>query len=124
MRATTDDPRFQLVDSGSNPSGQRCADQRGRAEPDHPGEARRVGDAIDVDWERFDLEQFHARMHVEYEHGVHDPQPDVTGDDPVITGKIAFAHVKEFPDYYQRPERMEEEPKREWAKRPPASRLR
>jgi Protein of unknown function (DUF5661) len=84
-------------------------------------EARRIGDAIGVDWERFDLEQFRAGMDVEYEHGAHDPQTNVTGDDPIITGKIAFAHMKEFPDYYERLERMEEEAKREWAKRVPAS---
>ena len=54
-------------------------------------EAKRVGDEIGVDWERFDLEQFRAGMDVEYEHGSHDPQTDVTGDDPVLTGKIALA---------------------------------
>ena len=52
-------------------------------------------------------------MDVEYEHGSHDPQTDVTGDDPIITGKIALAHMKEFPDYYERLERMEEQAKAE-----------
>ena len=80
-------------------------------------EARRVGDEIGVDWDRFDLEQFRAGMDVEFEHGAHDPQTDVTGDDPIVTGKIALAHIKEFPDYYERLERMEEEAKREWAER-------
>ena len=84
-------------------------------------EARRVGDAIGVDWERFDLEQFRAGMDVEFEHGARDPQTDVTDDDPIVTGKIAFAHMKEFPDYYDRLERMEEQAKREWAERLPAS---
>jgi hypothetical protein len=74
-----------------------------------PEEARRVGDRIGVDWDRFDLEQFRAGMDVEYEHGSHDPQTDVTGDDPVTTGKIALAHMKEFPDYYDRLQRMEQE---------------
>jgi Protein of unknown function (DUF5661) len=68
-------------------------------------EAKRVGDAIGVDWTRFDLEQFRAGIDVEFKHGSHDPQTDVTGDDPVITGKIALAHMKEFPDYYERPTR-------------------
>ena len=72
-------------------------------------EAQRVGDAIGVDWSKFDLEQFRAGMDVEYEHGSHDPQTDVTGDDPIVTGKIALAHMKEFPDYYERLERMERE---------------
>jgi len=78
-------------------------------------EARRVGDAIGVDWSRFDVEQFRAGMDVEYEHGGHDPQTDVTGDDPILTGKIALAHMKEFPDYYERLERMEREAEADWS---------
>jgi len=81
-------------------------------------EARRIGDQIGVDWSRFDVEQFRAGMDVEFEHGSHDPQTDVTGDDPILTGKIALAHMKEFPDYYERLERMEEHAKQEWAARP------
>jgi Protein of unknown function (DUF5661) len=77
-------------------------------------EAREIGDQIGVDWDRFDLEQFRAGIDVEYEHGSHDPQTDVTGDDPVITGKIALAHLKEFPDYYQRLQLMEQEAERAW----------
>lgn len=76
-------------------------------------DARRVGDEIGVDWDRFDLERFRAGMDVEYEHGSHDPQTDVTGDDPIITGKIALAHMKEFPGYYERLERMEAEARRD-----------
>ena len=78
-------------------------------------EARRVGDVIGVDWSRFDLEQFRAGMDVEFEHGSHDPQTDVTHDDPIVTGKIALAHMKEFPDYYERLERMEREAEEYWA---------
>jgi hypothetical protein len=78
-------------------------------------EARRVGDEIGVDWARFDLEQFRFGMDVEFEHGSHDPQTDVTRDDPIVTGKIALAHMKEFPDYYTRLERMEQEAEQYWA---------
>ena len=39
-------------------------------------------------------------MDVELEHGLHDSSMNVTGDDPVFTGKIALAHLNEFPDYY------------------------
>ena len=77
-------------------------------------EAKRVGDEIGVDWSRFDLEEFRAGMDVEFEHGSRDPQTDVTGDDPIVTGKIALAHMKEFPDYYTRLERMEAEAERYW----------
>ena len=52
-------------------------------------------------------------MEVELEHGLHDPRTNVSGDDPVVTGKIALAHLNEFPDYYIRLERMEQVAKRE-----------
>ena len=80
-------------------------------------EAQRSGDEIGVDWSRFDLEHFRAGMDVEFEHGSHDPQTDVTHDDPIVTGKIALAHMKEFPDYYERLERMEAEAESYWSTR-------
>ena len=82
-------------------------------------EARDIGSRIGIDWERspFDVEQFRTGMDVELEHGAHDPETDVTDDDPVLTGKIAWAHLKEFPDYYTRLEKMEEEAEREWEER-------
>jgi hypothetical protein len=76
-------------------------------------EARRIGDALKIDWTRIDLEQFRRGMDVEFEHGTHDPQTDVTHDDLLMTGKIALAHLKEFPDYYERLQRMEDEAKQE-----------
>jgi hypothetical protein len=80
-------------------------------------EARRIGDEIGVDWSRFDLEQFRRGIDVELEHGSHDPQTDVTHDDPVMTGKIALAHMKEYPDYYERLDRLEAEAERYWSER-------
>jgi uncharacterized protein DUF5661 len=73
-------------------------------------EARKVGSEIGIDWSSapFEVEQFRMGMDVELEHGLHDPATDVTGSDPVVTGKIALAHLNEFADYYVRLERMEE----------------
>jgi hypothetical protein len=78
-------------------------------------EARRIGEQIGIDWASvpFDVEQFRRGMEVELEHGLHDLRTNVTDDDPVVTAKIALAHLNEFPDYYLRLERMEEEAKRE-----------
>jgi hypothetical protein len=78
-------------------------------------EARRVGEEIGIDWSSapFDVAEFRAGMDVELEHGSHDLSTNVTGDDAVVTGKIALAHLNEFPDYYVRLEKMEEEAKRE-----------
>ena len=80
-------------------------------------EARRFGQETGIDWASapFDVEQFRAGMDVEYEHGSHDPQTDVTHNDPIVTGKIALAHMKEFPDYYERLERMEAEAEQYWS---------
>jgi hypothetical protein len=78
-------------------------------------EAQRVGDEIGVDWDVYDLEQLRKGMDVELEHGSHDPQTNVTNDDPGMTGKNALAHIKDFPDYYDRLEQMEAEAEREWA---------
>jgi len=72
-------------------------------------EARSIGDAIGIDWKLVDLEQFRQGLGVELEHGAHDPETDVTHDDPLLTGKIAWAHLKELPDYYTRLARMEGE---------------
>lgn len=72
-------------------------------------EARRVGEEIGIDWHtaRFDVEQFRIGLDVELEHGLHDLQTNITHDDPITTGKIALAHLNEFPDYYTRLARME-----------------
>jgi Mn-dependent DtxR family transcriptional regulator len=80
-------------------------------------EARAVGEEIGIDWEAvpFDVEQFRMGMDVELEHGLHDLMTNVTDSDPVITGKIALAHLKEFPDYYTRLARMEAEAEAEHA---------
>lgn len=64
---------------------------------------------IDFDAEGFDLEQFRMGMDVELEHGSRDPETNVTSDDPLMTGKIALAHLREIPDYYTRLAVMEAE---------------
>ena len=82
-------------------------------------EARHFGEAIGIDWARapFDVDQFRIGMNVELEHGLHDPHTNVSDDDPHVTAKIALAHLNEFPDYYTRLERMEEEASRDWEQR-------
>lgn len=74
-----------------------------------PDEARKIGEQIGMDFTKFDLEQFRTGLSVELEHGSHDPETNVTNSDPLITGKIAWAHLKEIPDYYTRLNKMESE---------------
>jgi hypothetical protein len=74
-------------------------------------EAQHVGEQMGIDWSNapFDVEQFRMGMDVELEHGLNNPITNVTDDDPVVTGKIALAHLNEFSDYYTRLVRMENE---------------
>ena len=80
-------------------------------------EAETIGNALGVDWSHTPLEEFRLGLAVELEHGTHDPQTNVTHDDPEETGKIALAHLKEFPDYYTRLTAMEMEAEAFWEDR-------
>lgn len=82
-------------------------------------DARVIGEEIGIDWDTapFDVDQLCIGMNVELEHGFEDARTNVSDDDPLLTAKIALAHLNEFPDYYARLERMEEEAKRDWAER-------
>lgn len=79
-------------------------------------EAKAIGDNLGVDWNSFDVEQFRIGMNVELEHGLRDSKTNVTGNDPLTTGKIALAHLNEFPDYYTRLSKMEKEAEEYWKK--------
>jgi len=78
--------------------------------------AKQIGDALKIDWNKLDVEQFRMGLEVELEHGTIDPNTNVTNDDFFLTGKIALAHLNEFPDYYTRLAKMEEEADKFWAK--------
>ena len=82
-------------------------------------DARRIGEEIGIDWASspFGVDEFRAGMDVELEHGLHDPETNVTNDDPHVTAKIARAHLNEFPDYYTRLAQMEAEAERYWDER-------
>jgi hypothetical protein len=81
------------------------------------GEARSVGASLGIEWTKIDLEQFRRGLEVELEHGARDPETNVTNDDLSLTGKIAWAHLKEFPDYYTRLDKLEAEADAYWASR-------
>ena len=80
-------------------------------------DARRVGVALGIDWQQVDVEQFRRGMEVELEHGTRDPETNVTNDDLPMTGKIAWAHLKEYPDYYARLDMLEAEADAYWKSR-------
>jgi len=69
---------------------------------------------LGIKWDKFDVEQFRMGMDVELEHGKVYELTNVSNDDPLATGKIALAHLNEFPDYYDRLEKMEKEAEEYW----------
>ena len=80
-------------------------------------EAKRIGSELSIDWSQVDLEQFRMGLEVELEHGTRDAETNVTNDDEILTGKIALAHIREFPDYYTRLEKLEAEADEYWSKK-------
>jgi len=79
-----------------------------------PEQAKRIGGELGIKWDKFDVEQFRQGLDVELEHGLRDPKTNVTNDDSIITGKIALAHLNEFPDYYTRLEELEKKAEKFW----------
>jgi hypothetical protein len=79
-------------------------------------DARRIGEKLGIRWDKFDVDQFRRGLDVELEHGSRDKDTNVTDDDAITTGKITLAHLNEFPDYYDRLLKMEEEAEKYWKK--------
>jgi hypothetical protein len=79
-------------------------------------QAKEIGEKLGIDWSKWDAEQFRMGLDVELEHGTVSPSTNVTNDDPILTGKIALAHLNEFADYYTRLEKMEKEADEFWGK--------
>ncbi len=77
-------------------------------------QAKEIGEKLGIKWDKFDVDQFRRGMDVELEHGTRDVLTNVTEDDPLVTGKIALAHLNEFPDYYDRLEKIEKEAEEFW----------
>jgi len=77
-------------------------------------QAKEIGEMLGINWSKFNIEQFRMGMDVELEHGTIDPLTNVTDNDPLVTGKIALAHLTEYSDYYTRLKKMEIDAEKYW----------
>lgn len=78
-------------------------------------QARTVANKLGIDLNVVDIDEFKYALKVELEHGhVGGSKTNVTNNNLLKTGKIALAHYLEFPDYYKRLKRMEEQAHRYW----------
>ncbi|MGZ3592585.1 MAG: DUF5661 family protein [Syntrophales bacterium] len=80
-------------------------------------EAKEIGEKLGIKWDKFDVGQFRMGLDVELEHGTRTKITNVTDDDPLMTGKIAYAHLLEFPDYYDRLDKLEKDADAYWKKK-------
>ena len=76
--------------------------------------SKEIGEEIGIDWTEVKLEEFTKGINVEFEHGTKFSETNVTNNDKILTGKIAWAHLKEFPDYYSRLAKLETEATEFW----------
>jgi len=77
-------------------------------------EAQKIGEQLGINWEKWNIEQFRMGLDVELEHGTISPATNITNDNALMTGKIALAHLNEFPDYYYRLEKLEKQADKFW----------
>ena len=61
-----------------------------------------AGEVLNIKFDKFSLEDFLVGINIELEHGLIDPNTNVTGNDLIKTAKIALAHLNEFPNYYNK----------------------
>ena len=79
---------------------------------------KQLGDDIGINWAEVDFGEFAQGVKEELEHGdmfaIDSNDTNVTNDDLQMTAKIAWAHLKEVPDYYTRLEELEQAGDAHW----------
>ncbi|MDD2434854.1 MAG: hypothetical protein PHO63_01215 [Bacilli bacterium] len=63
-------------------------------------EAINIAKELKINFDKFSLEDFLVGLNIELEHGTISPSTNVTNDNPIMTAKIALAHLNEYSDYY------------------------
>ena len=61
-----------------------------------------VANILNIDFSNFSLSDFVTGINIELEHGLINPETNVTNNNLLTTAKIALAHLNEFPDYYNK----------------------
>lgn len=80
-------------------------------------EAKKIGHKLGINFKAVSPEEYRYGMNIEIEHGKQNKLTNVTNNDLLITGKIALAHILEYPDYYVRLKKMETDAEKYWSKK-------
>ena len=65
-------------------------------------DAVKIINELNVKLDKFSIQDFITGYNIELEHGTINPSTNVTNNDPIMTAKIALAHLNEYPDYYNK----------------------
>ena len=65
-------------------------------------DAFKVAEILDIKFDKFPPEDLLRGLNIELEHGLINKGTNVTNDDLLLTAKIALAHLREFPNYYNK----------------------
>lgn len=65
-------------------------------------DAKKVAELLNVDFMNFSIEDLLFGMNEELEHGTNYVDTNITNDNPIITAKIALAHLNVYPNYYNK----------------------
>lgn len=65
-------------------------------------EAVNIINNLNVKLDTFSIQDFINGYNIELEHGNSNKFTNVTNNNPIMTAKIALAHLYEYPDYYNK----------------------
>lgn len=57
---------------------------------------------LNINFDKFSKEELLSGINIELEHGLINPETNVTNNDLITTAKIALAHLNEYPNYYNK----------------------
>ena len=63
-------------------------------------DVNKIAKELNIDFSKFSKNDFLTGLNIELEHGLINPNTNVTDNNLEKTAKIALAHLNEFPDYY------------------------
>ena len=61
-----------------------------------------ASEILDINFDKFTIDEFLDGLNIELEHGKINPKTNVTDDDLIKTAKIALAHLNEYSNYYNK----------------------
>ena len=114
---------IEMIDAGADPNsiiGYKVEGGGKKRRKISTKEAIWAAKKLDINLRILKLSTWKKGLNIELEHGKNElvkGKTNVTNNDILKTAKIALAHILEYPDYYQRLEKMEHNAEKYWKHR-------